>query len=62
MAKALIEKEVIDTEELKQIIEANCPNPVIVPGTAASGRRTGLAKADPAPAESPGVRAEEGAG
>jgi cell division protease FtsH len=34
LAERLIEKEVIDTDELKQIIEANSPNAMIVPGTA----------------------------
>jgi cell division protease FtsH len=34
LAERLIEKEVIDTDELKQIIEANSPSPMIVPGTA----------------------------
>ena len=33
LANCLIEKEVIDNDELRQIIEANSPNPVIVPGT-----------------------------
>ncbi len=42
LAERLIEKEVIDTEELKQIIEANSPSAVLVPGTAdAAARRTG---------------------
>ena len=50
LAERLIEKEVIDNEELKQIIEANSPSPMIVPGTAASGRRTAPAKAEPAAA------------
>ena len=34
LAERLIEKEVIDTEELQQIIEANSPSAMIVPGTA----------------------------
>jgi cell division protease FtsH len=33
LAEQLIEKEVIDTEELQQIIEQNSPSPMIVPGT-----------------------------
>jgi cell division protease FtsH len=41
LAERLIEKEVIDAEELKQIIEANSPSAVLVPGTAdAAARRT----------------------
>jgi cell division protease FtsH len=34
LAERLIEKEVIDTEELRQIVEANAPSAAIVPGTA----------------------------
>ena len=34
LAERLIEKEVIDTEELRQIVEANAPSVAIVPGTA----------------------------
>ena len=42
LAERLIEKEVIDTEELRQIIEANSPSAMIVPGTAdAAARRAG---------------------
>jgi cell division protease FtsH len=33
LAERLIEKEVIDTEELQAIVEANSPSPMIVPGT-----------------------------
>jgi len=61
MAKALMDKEVIDTEELKQIIEANSPNPVIVPGTTAASKRPPAAKVDAPPAEGQ-AKAEEGAG
>ena len=39
LAERLIEKEVIDTEELRQIIEANSPSAVIVPGTADAAMR-----------------------
>ena len=39
LAERLIEKEVIDTLELKQIIEANSPSAMIVPGTADSAAR-----------------------
>ena len=33
LAERLIEKEVIDNDELRQIIEANSPSVMIVPGT-----------------------------
>jgi cell division protease FtsH len=44
LASRLIDKEVIDTDELKEVIEANSPSPVIVPGTASSTKRPGPAK------------------
>jgi cell division protease FtsH len=42
MAERLIEKEVIDNDELRQIVEANSPSVMIVPGTTtpAAARRT----------------------
>jgi cell division protease FtsH len=39
LAERLIEKEVIDNEELRQIIEANAPSVAIVPGTAGAAIR-----------------------
>ena len=39
IAGCLMEKEVIDNDELKQLIEASCPNPVIVPGSDAAAKR-----------------------
>ena len=39
LAERLIEKEVIGTEELKQIIEESSPSPMIVPGTADQPKR-----------------------
>ena len=57
LAERLIEKEVIDTEELRQIIEANSPSAVLVPGTAdAAARRT----ADEEPAIGETKKAESG--
>ena len=38
VAKTLIQKEVIDAIELRSIIEANSPSPMIVPGTEADPR------------------------
>lgn len=40
LAEKLIEKEVIDFDELKQIVEEACPSPKIVPGTEGPAKRT----------------------
>jgi cell division protease FtsH len=49
VSRQLIKQEVIDSTELKQIIEANSPSPMIVPGTVADGkRRASAAAAKPA--------------
>ncbi|HEX4130334.1 MAG TPA: ATP-dependent zinc metalloprotease FtsH [Pirellulales bacterium] len=40
LAQRLIEREVIDSDELRQIIEENSPAPQIVPGTGAERKRT----------------------
>ncbi|MBX3413072.1 MAG: ATP-dependent zinc metalloprotease FtsH [Pirellulales bacterium] len=53
MAQRLIEKEVIDADELKQIIEETSPSPQIVPGTLSDRRRS-------TPAESNEERPELG--
>ncbi len=47
LAERLIEKEVIDTEELKQIIEQSSPSPMIVPGTASLPKRPAAEKIEP---------------
>jgi len=39
MAERLIEKEVIDTAELKELVESNSPSPMIVPGTGETPKR-----------------------
>ncbi len=39
LSAPLIEREVIDSDELKKIIEANSPSPQIVPGTATERKR-----------------------
>ena len=39
LAARLIEKEVIDSDELKQIIEENSPSPMLVPGTGIARKR-----------------------
>jgi cell division protease FtsH len=40
IAERLIEKEIIDTAELREIIEQNSPTPMIVPGTGDAQKRT----------------------
>jgi len=58
LARRLMEKEVIDTEELRELVEANSPSPAIVPGTDVAGKRPSLAKdetaADAPPASEAG--------
>jgi cell division protease FtsH len=49
VSQQLIKQEVIDSAELKRLIEANSPSPMIVPGTDSDGkRRTSAAPAKPA--------------
>jgi cell division protease FtsH len=55
LAERLIEQEVIDAEELKQIIDDNSPSPMIVPGTASVPKRPAAETT-----ESPGAEAAEG--
>ena len=50
LSARLIEKEVVDSDELNAIIEANSPSPLIVPGTQSERRR---------PSSEPLERAEE---
>ncbi len=40
LAERLVEKETVDNDELREIIEANSPSVKIVPGTADAARRT----------------------
>jgi hypothetical protein len=39
ISEQLIKQEVIDSAELKQLIDANSPSPMIVPGTGADGKK-----------------------
>jgi cell division protease FtsH len=56
IAGRLMEKEVIDTEELHELIEANSPNPQIVPGTEIAKRPPKTEpSAEPAAAEPGGA-------
>lgn len=53
LTERLLEKEVIDTDELRAVIEANSPSPAIVPGTEDVAKRparprTGSSGAEPA--------------
>ncbi len=43
ISEELMTQEVIDAEELKRIVEANSPSPMIVPGTDAGQKRTAKA-------------------
>ncbi|MFZ5828537.1 MAG: ATP-dependent zinc metalloprotease FtsH [Planctomycetota bacterium] len=47
LTERLIEKETIDTEELKQVVEANSPSPMIVPGTTGTPKRRTTDEAAP---------------
>jgi len=44
LSAKLLEKEVIDSDELKEIIEANSPSPQIVPGTTSERKRAAAAE------------------
>jgi cell division protease FtsH len=55
LAERLIEQETIDNSELKSIIEAASPNPMIVPGTAEAPKRRPVEE----PAAAPEPKAEE---
>ena len=54
LANRLIEKEVIDTEELAEIVEANSPGPLIVPGTTDVAKRRAVESREPPAAEAAG--------
>jgi cell division protease FtsH len=53
LAAALLEKEVIDNDELKRVIEANSPSPLIVPGTASTPKRPAAPKPEVPEADAP---------
>ncbi len=57
LAQRLLEKEVIDNDELREIVEANSPSPLIVPGTDSAPKRP-----HPGKAESPRGDASSDAG
>ena len=59
LAARLIEKEVIDAVELKEIVEANSPSPVLVPGTDSSPKRSLPGKAEPSKSEQSSSEAGE---
>lgn len=48
LSERLIEKEVIDNDELKEVIEASSAAPVIVPGTTSGAKRAASSPADSA--------------
>jgi cell division protease FtsH len=41
LAERLVEKETVDTDELREVVEANSPSALLVPGTADAGKRRG---------------------
>ncbi|HEY2839103.1 MAG TPA: hypothetical protein VGJ26_08145, partial [Pirellulales bacterium] len=51
LAERLIEKEVIDADELKEIIEENSPSPMLVPGTGIARKRVVPPREEAAPEE-----------
>jgi len=55
LALRLIDKEVIDADELKQIVEENSPSPMLVPGT-------GIARKRPAAREEASPEADQASG
>jgi cell division protease FtsH len=62
LAQRLIEKEVIDTDELKEIVEASASSPLIVPGTDSTPKRPQPGKADAAKSDKPASDAGEASG
>ena len=54
LAAQLIEQEVIDSDELKEILEASSPSPKIVPGTSDSANSNRPAKTPEPPASEAG--------
>jgi cell division protease FtsH len=62
LAKRLIDKEVIDTEELNEIVEANSPSAVIVPGTDSGPKRAASEDAETRERDKPRPDVGEGRG
>jgi len=62
LAKCLIEKEVIDSDELKELVEANSPSPVIVPGTENPAKRSAPGKSETGDGEGSGTESGEARG
>ena len=55
LAERLIELETIDNSELKRILDANSPTPMIVPGTEVAAPRRPVAEAVSPPAQAEGA-------
>ncbi len=62
LAERLIEKEVIDFEELKEVVEEASPSPKIVPGTEVAAKRMPSAKIADQEAEDPPLETGESHG
>jgi cell division protease FtsH len=61
LSDRLLDKEVIDSDELREIVEANSPSPAIVPGTDSTAKRPHAPRAEPSKAD-PSPDAEEASG
>ena len=62
LAACLMDKEVIDNGELKEIIETNSPGPVIVPGTDSTTKRAASDQAESSHLEDPEAEPDEASG
>ena len=60
LANRLIDKEVIDADELREVIEANSPGPAIVPGTDSALKRPPSGKGEPSQSDQPPGETGEG--
>ena len=59
LSQRLMEKEVIDNDELREIVEASSPSPLIVPGTDSTPKRPQPGKAEPSKTDKPASDAGE---
>jgi len=62
LSQRLLDKEVVDTDELQEIVEASSPSPLIVPGTDSTAKRPQTGKTEPSKKDKPGSDAGEASG